>query len=182
MEMILDTRDRLERGRVMGRKLYNGFLVILAIVAILVIAAEAIGALTTNWIAPIGYSLLGFYSLASVVVSRRKTEKISEMRPAELLKHAIERAQNNLLLARSMYAVYPGGVFSGIVGGLALSGVIFDRSKLDGMPSWAVMGYLVIALSSVPVSIYFGMRLAKRQQIALKELRARLQSLESGTT
>jgi len=52
MDMILDTRDQLERGRLIGRRLWNGFLAIFGAASLIYIVLEVLGVFTTGgWLA-----------------------------------------------------------------------------------------------------------------------------------
>ena len=181
MEVILDTRDRLERGRVMGRRLYNILRTFYVALAVLVIWAEYAEILNTAWVGPVVFVAIGLFSEFDVWRSRKKMPAITTLSPIDLLKNAIERAENNLLLARTLYAVIP---VSALIGGLAVPFLVGGTINIDntaGIPLWAIIAYICLAVGSILTGIVFGLRLAKRKQAELKVLRARLADIAGDT-
>lgn len=185
MDMIMDTRNQLERGRMLGRRLWNGMIWVFLGLFILAVSGEWTGfLLTRGWL-----SLACLLYLAFMIVRtqqlRRKIPLISELTPIEILENTIERAKTNLSFARLLYAGFPGGALVGFVSGYMYSALeddnanlIIDAAKIDAGSDWILAVPAAGLLLGAVISIITGLRIAKKKQAELKILRARLSSLE----
>ena len=181
MEMILDTRDRLERGRVLGRRIYDGALLLFAFMVLLYGSLEFSGILKTG-----GWLTGGFFGYFCCMVAltmrrRRKNPEIAGLSPQGLLENAIDRAENNLRVARTLYAIFPATELIGAGVGYSSAGSILDYERGAILPLSSIIIFLLIVALGNLAAIIFGLRLAKRKQAELKVLRARLADIAGDT-
>ena len=182
MEMILDTRDRLEQSKRSDRLISNTLLAIIALATAIMGIFEFTGTLTTGgWITG-GYFILLCLGCGGVLYERGKSSAVERLAPNALLKEAIRRAENTLLNARIMYSAFPLGMLGGVFIGRDLAQDKMDTRALDALPSGYMLAGLLIVLAAILAGsawiIVYSVRLAERKKAELIELRARLASLE----
>jgi len=178
MDMIMDARDRLERGRNLGRALWNGSLGFLVFIMALLLAVEFTGLVKTGGWLSFGWAAYSITIFVSTVFLRKRNPAIESLNPAELLKHAIERAETNLMFARILYGVVPiSAVIGGVIGGV-FSSSFLNIEKAEIVPEFAVWLYLSGFGVAIIISLIFGLRLARQKQAELVHLRARLKEIE----
>lgn len=178
MDMILDARDRLERGRVMGRRIIDSALIIFALLVLLYGSLEFSGIFKTGGWLTGGFFIYFCLMIALTMRGRRKNPEIAGLSPEGLLENAIERAENNLWVARALYAILPISELIGGGIGYVLAGSILDYDRAVVLPLSSIIIFLLIAALGNLAAIIFGLRLAKKKQAELVHLRARLKEIE----
>jgi len=183
MDMILDTRDRLEQGRKSEALISNVFLAIIAISTLSIGVFEFTGALATGGVLTLGYFIFLCFTGAGALHRRGKASASASLGAHELLKEAIKRAENALMNARAIYSCFPIGLVTGTVYGINLTKDRVDTDALSGLasfyPSAGIIMFLFVILAGSAWLVVYSIRLAGRKKIELKELRARLVLFEA---
>lgn len=178
MDMIMDARDSLEAGRVLGRRLWNGFLALFGAASLIYIVLEVLGVFTTGGWLTGGLALYWVFIIARTVQLRRRHPEISELTPIALLKNAIQRARSNLNFARVLYLVMPVSAVGGVIISEAFSTRMLDSNKLEHMPQ--LLGWVIVAglMSVVLLSVFYGLKIARASSSELRDLKDRLKEIE----
>ena len=178
MDMIMDARDSLEAGRVLGRRLWNGFLALFGVASLIYIVLEVLGVFATGGWLTGGLTLYWFFITARTVQMRRMHPEIATLKPIDLLKNAIQRARSNLAFARVLYVVMP---LSAVGGGLiseVFSKRMLDANKLEHMPQFLGWGIVAGLICVVMFSVVYGLKIARAKSSELRDLKARLKEIE----
>jgi len=144
----------------------------------LLLTVELTGLLKTGGWLSFGWGVYLILIFMGTVVLRKRNSAIEGMRPVELLKHAIERAETNLIFARILYGVVPISALIGGVIGAVFSSSFLNVEKAESVPEFAVWLYLSGFGVAIIISVIFGLRLARQKQAELVHLRARLKEIE----
>lgn len=178
MDMILDTRDKLERGRKLGGQITDSFFAFMAMLILLFGFLEFSGILTTGGWLTGGIFIFFCVELGVTSIERQANPEISSLSPQGILENAIERAQSNLIIARTMYAVFPISELIGIGAGLWLARGAMDMERASLVPYGAILVFLILAGVGTLAIVIFGLRLAKRKHKEFVELKARLKEFD----
>lgn len=178
MEMILDTRDSLEAGRVLGRRLWNGFLALFGAASLIYIVLEMLGVFTTGGWLTGGLALYWVFIIVRTVQLRRRHPEISELTPIALLKNAIQRARSNLNFARVLYLVVPVSAVGGGLISEVFSKKVLDTNKLEHMPELLGWGIVTGWICLVLFSVFYGLKIAHAKSSELRDLTDRLKEIE----
>lgn len=178
MDMILDTRDKLERGRKLGRQLMNGALLLHVAMTFIFGFLGFAGLYKLGvWIAG-AFFIFACMTWASTIKNfGRKRLDIADLSPIDTLKNAIKAANYNLSFARALYLLPISQVIGFIVGNIVstdptgpdIASAIPPATSLG----WIGLGFMV----SVGIAI-FGLHLAKQKNAELQDLKARLKLFE----
>lgn len=179
MEMMQHAKDSLVGGRVLGRRLWNSFLIALGLLSFVYAGLEWTGVIRSQgWITGTLF-VYWLFLIARTRQLRRRIPTIASLTPVDLLKNAIQRAKSNLMLARIMYLVVPlGAVIGGMIGALS-SGQIFNNDRISAIPDIAAVAIAVICVTGVLACIAFGLYFARTINMELMQLRERLKEYES---